>query len=467
MSAFSKCAATTATGSCDPTKHVNYNLGMVLGVDDFNQEFSYLSGRDQWMVRDLIGYGTAAGLRVTSELDVKGPRVVVAPGVAVSPCGQMIRVPAAQCAYLNDWLKLDKTKQELAKRNVTSPSNLGVYSVLCYRDCPTDNVPIPGEPCRSEDDLMAASRLTDDFTLELRFDPPDQTEENAVRDFVLWLSQVEISGTLPSTPMADFVKAIRDASQIVSSPPDFMFGSPPVSLVINTADVCRYFGTAYRIWVTELRPKWRPDLLSNWKGCCGDSESAEVPPEECLLLAEVDVPILIPGGGGDWQVGDPAKIRIGEDNRPYLIHLRMLQEWLLCGAGVNAVGADAVAASVKHPAAASSYGIVAAGIVRLDKTTQRSPIYNALEVLSVSPGEILITFQGYAAPKNDGPFQYIVKAFSVATALMAAKVPNINFLEFRDKGIALRAVTGGVLTTATDLKDLEIMVEISQYPFAG
>jgi hypothetical protein len=444
---------------------VNYNLGMVLGVDDFTQEFSYLSGRDQWIVRDLIGYGTVSGLQVSSELDVKGPRVVVSPGVAVSPCGQMIRVPTAQCAYLNDWLKLDKTKQELTKRHVVSPSTLRLYIVLCYRDCPTDNVPIPGEPCRSEDDLMAASRLADDFTLELRFDPPDQTEENAIRDFVLWLSQVEISDTLASTPMTDFLNAIRDASQVMGSPPDFMFGSPPGSFVINTTDVCHYFGAAYRIWVTELRPKWRPDLLSSWKGCCGHSEGGDAPQEECVLLAEVDVPILIPGGGGDWQVDDPAKIRINEDTRPCLIHLRMLQEWLLCG---SKSGSEAgLEEYVGHPAGEPAYGIVAAGIVRLDKPTQRGPVYNGLEVVSVDVGEMVIGFQGYAPPKNEGPFQYIVKVLSVATVPMAAKVPAINFLEFRDTGIALRAVTGAALTTQTQLKDLEIMVEVSQYPFAG
>src|SRR3972149_6112981 len=89
----------------DLTKHVNYTLGMVLGVDDFTQEFAYLSGRDQWLARDLIGYGTVCGLRVTVEDGgERGPRVLVEPGVPLSPLGQLIRVQPAQCAYLNDWL---------------------------------------------------------------------------------------------------------------------------------------------------------------------------------------------------------------------------------------------------------------------------------------------------------------------------------------------------------------------------
>ena len=63
----------------DPTKHVNYSLGMVLGVDDFTQEFTYLSGRDRWLARDAIGYGTLWGLGVTMDVGDAGPRVTVAP----------------------------------------------------------------------------------------------------------------------------------------------------------------------------------------------------------------------------------------------------------------------------------------------------------------------------------------------------------------------------------------------------
>src|SRR6266496_4354125 len=79
----------------DPTRHVNYTLGMILGVDDLTQEFTYLSGRDQWMARDLIGYGTVSGLQVTTETEAeKGPRVVVTEGVAVTPRGQLVRITA-------------------------------------------------------------------------------------------------------------------------------------------------------------------------------------------------------------------------------------------------------------------------------------------------------------------------------------------------------------------------------------
>src|SRR3954467_13806188 len=104
MSCFAAQTAPTTTAEPDPTKHVNYTQGMVLGVDDFTQEFAYLSGRDQWMTRDFIGYGTVRGLNLRIEMDVQGPRVAVAPGVAADPRGRLICVPLAQCCYLNKWL---------------------------------------------------------------------------------------------------------------------------------------------------------------------------------------------------------------------------------------------------------------------------------------------------------------------------------------------------------------------------
>jgi hypothetical protein len=341
MSCFSLHTNSTTVAEADPTKHVSYNVGMVLGVDDFTQEFAYLSGRDQWMVRDLIGYGTVRGLNVRIEVDAtKGPRVAVEAGVAVSPRGQMICVPAAQCAYLRNWVS-DHSAEITPLVGSPPDSSLLLYVVLCYRSCPTDNVPIAGEPCRSEDKLVAPSRLMDDFSLELRLEKPNQREENAVRDFVAWLKQVNVSGD-PSTPLDQFLQAIRDAaaewlasplsSPLTSPPGDFMFGSPPSFLNINTADVSDYWRAAFRVWVTELRPKW----IARWHGCAATHlESDQAHDEDCVLLAELEVPLL-PVSPGSWDIPDDP-IPVNQDERPYLVHLRLLQEWLLSGAAAAGV----------------------------------------------------------------------------------------------------------------------------------
>jgi hypothetical protein len=331
---FAQLAATPDTVAPDPTKHVNYTLGMLLGVDDFNQEFAYLSGRDQWLARDAIGYGTLNGLRVSLDNTTKGPRVSVSTGTALSPRGQLIRLQPAQCAYLNDWVTAN---QDTVQSSVGSPpgSLLRLSLVLCYRQCATDPVPIAGEPCRSAADLMANSRWTDDFRLELRVTPPVQQEEDAVRDFVSWLDQIQVTddpGIFPT--LTEFEDALR-AALILSSPPDaaayFQFGSPLAGFHVHPADLGEYLRAAFRIWVTEIRPVFHADWTSQSCGCGGSSETANPLADECLLLAEIDVPVVYVGPGNNWAVDDTQPVTIDESHRPILLHSRMQQEWLLSG----------------------------------------------------------------------------------------------------------------------------------------
>jgi hypothetical protein len=333
MSCFSTVSAVTANSELDLTKHVNYTTGMILGVDDFTQEFAYLAGRDRWLARDALGYGTISGLSIKIETDKdKGIRVMVQPGVAVSPRGQFICVPTPQCAYLNQWLaaaEADDLNKWIRRANPSSPpvsppavDELTLYVVLCYRDCETDNVPVPGEPCRNEDELTAASRIKDDFSLELCFEPPNQPEEKAVRDYVEWLRQITITGTGASTPFADFTEAIRAEWLKPSSPP--VISSPPGILQINADDFCEYMRAAFRLWVTELRNE-----LSERKTGCAVEMTGGNKIEDCVLLAELRIP-LIPVSP-NWKVSDTEAIEQIEERRPFLLHLRMLQEWMLCG----------------------------------------------------------------------------------------------------------------------------------------
>ena len=338
MDTFTNCKA-----KLDPAKHVNYAYGMVLGVDDFTQEFAYLSGRDQWLARDILGYGTVNGLKVFLDTKIsKSPRVHVTPGTAVNQQGQMIHLKGDQCADLNKWLKDEKNRKELEKRIGSPPgSDVKIYVVLSYRECLTDNRPIPGEPCRDENDLMAPSRVTDDFRLELSFDPPQQSEEKAVRDFVEWLGNyVTISDNPGCTTNLDYLKEftdrIRDSAFFEtsppSSPPSLGFGSPPSLELIHPDVACAYLRAAFRIWVTELRQKYRPNFLADWRGCTEDPGTEEgIKPEERVLLAELQLTLNNGQVKSNAEGNVEGNVKINEENRPYLLSLRMIQEWLLNG----------------------------------------------------------------------------------------------------------------------------------------
>jgi hypothetical protein len=457
MSCFSARVATANVAEPNPTKHVNYNLGMVLGVDDFTQEFAYLSGRDQWLAGDLIGYGTVRGLKINSEIDRdKGPRITVEPGVAISPRGQLICVPTAQCAYLKDWI--EQHSEELSRQS-PPPSEVHLYVVLCYRDCPSDNVPIAGEPCRSEDQLVAASRWTDDFSLELRLKAPNQREENAVRDFVKWLKQVDVTDTVASsTPLDQFLDEIRVAAgQWLTSPPasppssppeDFMFGSPPGFIHLRPADVCEYMRAAFRIWVTELRPKW----IARWHGCASTHFETDVKAEEdCVMLAELTVPIVA-ASSQTWTVADHPPVLVDESRRPFVVHARMLQEWMLCG---SCCGTATVGPGVGHPAGLPPYQIVAAGIVSNGRA--REPVYNGLRVVSVDQGDFRLRFDGYRRPDNT--FQYVVKALVVATETTPPIC--VAFVNFLNDSFVLRVSTTARVAAAV-LNSVELMIEVSE-----
>jgi hypothetical protein len=447
MPVFSTKVVQLAGAPPDPAKHVRFTDGMILGVDDFTQEFAYLSNRDRWLARDLIGYGTVSGLRVWIEDTADGPRVVVEPGVAVTPRGELVRVPAAQCASLKEWLAASDQVDYLSKRPVSaSPpgDRLDIYVTLCYRECEIDDVPIPGEPCRHDDDMTAPSRILDDFRLELRLTPPEQPDEAAIRDFVEWLSAIPIVDGASTMALAQFLDELRKGAFLIGSPPsppDFMYGVPPPSLQIGRADVCRYLRGAYRVWATELRPRWNASWWQGQSRCDGSrTDAAATTPEACLLLAHLDAAIAPTAllGPRRWAVPDASSVIVDESQRPVLVPLRMLQEWLWCG---RTRAGDTAGAAV-----------VAAGSVVVGQPAS-GPFQ--LQAADEGGGIVRVSF---------GAFQYPAHTYAIAALPRGDNAgianPRLEYDSTIAQGIRLRvkANTGA----AGALAGLELMVQITQ-----
>jgi hypothetical protein len=438
MTTFALPASAVEATAPDPTKHVNYTLGMILGVDDFNQEFAWLSGRDRWLARDAIGYGTLSGLQVTADGTAKGPRLTVTSGSALTPRGQLVCVKPAQCAYLNDWLAANK---EHIPGLLGSPlaATLPLYLTLCYRDCPTDPMPIPGEPCRSEDELLQPSRRVDDFSLELRTAPPNQQEEDALVEFVRWLRAAQVGGPGPYTTVDQFVFALRGAVQTVSSPPGthFNFGSPLVALRLDPDRAGEYWHAAFRVWIEEIRPLVH-SVCAGGCGCCADHPAGPADPDECLLLARVDVPV-VSAGGGEWRVDDTKNVSIDESCRPLLVHLRLLQEWLAAGAQTTSAPRVTTAAA----------GVIGHGFVQ-------TPVLNNLAATLVAPSRLQLTFDGYRKP--DATSQYVVKAMALRGGVDNA---IIVFDGFDDSGLFLRVTRGVQVIADPILQGMQFMIEVT------
>ncbi|HEX9945985.1 MAG TPA: hypothetical protein VGA98_00435 [Allosphingosinicella sp.] len=332
-------------GAPDPSLHVNFVKGMVLGVDDYRQEFAYLSNGYRWAIRELIGYGTASGLAVAVEEDgPAGPRVRVSPGSAVPPSGKMICVGSAQCGSINAWLAKPEVAADLSRRlSANSPPGSGAIAIhltLCFRDCETLPVPVPGTPCRTDDELMVPSRIADDYHLSLSFDPPPQAEADAIALLAAWIGSVELSESAspPDDEEAAWPSAVRAALAFIDgafrsepSPPDAgapdgghdfagLPGSPPWGLpplIVSEERYDDFIRVAFRIWVTEFRPSFMA------RRCAAPADDAD----DCLLLATLDVAVLREGDSEErgWQVDPAVQIRIDERRRPLIAPLHLVQ----------------------------------------------------------------------------------------------------------------------------------------------
>ncbi|RKH58489.1 hypothetical protein [Corallococcus llansteffanensis] len=461
MSGFGPSSTSAKRTAADPTKHVNYVLGMVLGVDDFIQDFAYLAERDRWQARDLLGYGTAWGLAVTTGLGARGPEVRVSPGTALSPRGQLLRVTPAQCASLNDWLK--------AQGTAITPNEdeaVRVWVVLSYRECLTDPVPVPGEPCRSEDDAMAPSRVTDDFKLELRLTPPQEpTEEQAVRDLVRWLRThvVPVGDDTPAgdvTSEADFLTALRAAVVPPSpmGPETDWLDDAAAPMKVPATQVEGHLRAALRVWVTELRALWRPNWLGEAQGCQQPVSAEPDSDVDCVLLAAVDVHVVKELGSPDWVVKTEAPLPVIEDERPYLLHLRLLQEWALAGPLQDT-------SAVHHPPALPAYQIVAAGtlpIAAFGNTNVQG--YNNLRIDKVAKGFARLTFDGYQYKPE--AWQYVVKVGLQEAEGLGLAMPTVTVLAQDSDGIQIRLREKQDPMAEATMASMAVIVEVSQY-FAG
>ena len=76
-------------------KRVNYQLGLVLGEDEFRQDQFHHRERDHHATRVLHGYGTVSGW--ASATTHTNRRLHVRPGLAVDPAGRLICVPVEYC----------------------------------------------------------------------------------------------------------------------------------------------------------------------------------------------------------------------------------------------------------------------------------------------------------------------------------------------------------------------------------
>jgi hypothetical protein len=383
MPPFSVYTEPTASIPPGPFKHVNYVLKMVLGVDDLEQEFAYHSGHNHWLTHAVLGYGTVNGLRVTlqtaerdGETDIE---VVISQGTAISPQGQLIRVDQAQCARLNRWIEANRD-DVIAVLDEAPSRVLTLYVVLSYNPCLTDPVVIPGEPCRDEETAQAPSRIMDDFRLSLVFDAPEQTEIDALRTFASWLGQIEWTDDADSdTLRSDFESNLLTFNDGLSSDPPAPAPSPASTIQAPREAAEAYLQQALRLWVTRIRPEW---LGTN-------ADASGLPPsEDRILLAQLDIPLT-----EDLEVTAEGDVVVGEDERPILAQLQLVQYLLMLSRHTVAASGDGSPPPPPPPPAPTF--IIAAGRFGIDGEVRFR--HGGLEAVRISQTLFYLVFDDFEA----------------------------------------------------------------------
>ncbi|MFN7803711.1 MAG: hypothetical protein ACK5TO_06845, partial [Planctomycetaceae bacterium] len=350
------------------------------------------------------------GLPVLSKGNNNDLQIEVGPGTAVVPSGRRVVVSATQCARLNDWLRRElPALQTLLTAQSPTPGatpavdplkgTVTVAVVLSHVDCPTDRVPLPGEPCRTEEEALAPSRIQDHFRLALRLQRPDQREEEALRALVNWVAGIPISDTASSATEEQLCGELRKAAKNWPSgqSPSFSLDAPPTGLSISTAQAPALLRSLFRVWTIELRPRCRPKGLEAWCGCGGNQVSADatgVGLDE-VLLAELVLDLSV---GGNPATVVCQKVTVDESRRPFLLHTRFLQEWLLAKSQVAQAAAGAVSLAGDVTGVSSQTKVVA---LQGQPVSANTPAQN--QVLSYDGGSWRPTHLSEAKGEVEGP----------------------------------------------------------------
>ncbi len=349
-----------ADGTLSPDLRVNYNFGLVLGVNEFKQEQEYFLQKDYLYNRAFEGYGTVSGLRVTAEwLKGEDVQITVGSGMAIDQFGRPIIIREAQCARLVAWLKRQEEKKKgiiedhrpegrkKEKEEQREERDLRIYIIARYDDYPVGQVPIAGQACNTGDTDPIYSRVHDSYNIDFSWDPPTMPAWESVRCFAKMMARVRIKANAERDDTDEIIELMRKLDE----PDGIPLCAPPKKRDDDDEDAHehgdpgawddedddernpRWFIPAdqaraaldriFTTWVTEVRPKLLPSLL--------DPAQAGTKAQPDILLAHIDFTL-----DDDWDDKDPKIEEDGFDppdnsGRPYLLPTQAVQEMLLLG----------------------------------------------------------------------------------------------------------------------------------------
>lgn len=319
-----------ATGTISPDERVNYEYGMVLGVDDFRTEQQHRLELAYRHERGLHGFGTVHGLEV-SLVDVDGgdAQVTVEPGMLIDQFGREAVIRSAQCARVGAWLAAQEQLSPGAVASHRGPSGeMTLYVVAKHATCLDALVPLPGTPCSTSSATSVPSRIRDAWQIDLRFDPPPMPRWDTDRRLARLLGYIRIVTGLPSEQSDEqlIVDAVLDLpAQVAEGPGELLPPtSPPGGTYQLPADeAADALDRIFTVWVTRVRPLLGPELSDPATETATPSDPASAA-EQAILLSTLHVQPADP-----FDVAQPtisSHDAPDDAGRPYLLHTGLIQE---------------------------------------------------------------------------------------------------------------------------------------------
>ncbi|HEX6322446.1 MAG TPA: hypothetical protein VFZ36_01870, partial [Vicinamibacterales bacterium] len=150
----------------EPFVRNHFFTGKLMGAADFIAESEFHAEKMRHHNVRLHGWGVVCGLTVREHATASCQTryVVVEAGSALDCCGHEILVPEPEIVDV---------ARHPAVVEKTSDGGLHTLQIgLCYRECPTENVPVLYDDCGCDETQCAPNRILESYAFDVLVDPP-------------------------------------------------------------------------------------------------------------------------------------------------------------------------------------------------------------------------------------------------------------------------------------------------------
>lgn len=152
-------------GSWDPFVRLCFQFGMLLGVDEFQQDLGYHLCKHRLAQRLFHGFGLVWGTGIVDPVAInpadQTAKLTVGPLFAIDELGRELWVKQPCTIDLSRWAQ---------ENSLTSGK---IYVTIAYRGCCVAPVPAVAAPCDDAASATMPSRVLETVECELSLDPPD------------------------------------------------------------------------------------------------------------------------------------------------------------------------------------------------------------------------------------------------------------------------------------------------------